>query len=424
MKMYTFIRAAITILCFFGLLTSTTAKVKTGQFNGTLNDPETGKVYTKYAALVPSRAKNSKNELGLIVLLHGKGGSEKQGIASGSISLKAAKAENDYILLSLKSRDVGWAKHDFSSILKAVQWALKTYPTINRRRVYGVGFSSGAICFGNLAAEAQDVFAGVSLWAGNCRNFPKEKGAGDTGVQYYIIHGEKDPVVKPKNILKAVSEMKKYGTRHVFHNIRNGTHGAPYKQNVRPILWPDMINWFSSIRNSKIPLNPKEKVIVEGLEKRIDKGFVLTARDIEKLYGISGVEVNDLLLKMATNKEQVTQRSFLAFCKSRFVGPTLMKEVIKLSSSKYGAVKKGTNEIVEKAVRWQATEVVDHLCEVAVNEDLQIDDRKNALLLLQEYFYTKPICVIDTNWIGTKLASLKKSNNRSIQTAYKALMKK
>lgn len=418
------IRTFLITLFTFSLLLSANANGKTGKVSGVLKDPQTGKVYTKYEALVPSKAKSKKNELGLIILLHGKGGNEKQGIASASIALKEAKSEGDYILLGLKSRDAGWGKHDFPNIRKAVEWALKSYPAINPRKVYGIGYSSGAICFGNFAAQAEDLFAGVSLWAGSCRSFPKGADAGDTGVQYYIIHGEKDPVVKPKNILNAVATMRKTGTRHVFHNIRNGNHGAPYSKNIRPILWPDMIRWFSSIRNSKIALNPKEKASVDYFNKRVDKGYVITQRDIVKLQDIAGPELNSLLLKMATHKEQQNQRSFLEFCKIRFVGQSLMKEVIKLTKSKYGAVKKEANEILRKAVHWHATEVIDYLCQIAANKDLKLDDRKNALALMQEYYFSKALCVIDNKWIKPKLSSLEGESNRSLVDAYKSLIRK
>jgi predicted esterase len=222
-----------------------------------------GAAVVTYAARIPVLGPKDPQP-GLIVALHGINGNEKQLIDACKLALQAAGRDSGYVVLGLKSRGAGWEEVDHEPIRAAVAWAIATHH-VDPRRVFALGYSHGAIRLGHFAAQAQDLFAGAVLWSGTCNRMPED----GSGLAYYVVHGEKDPTVKPDNIRAARDRMRATGVRLVYREFTGGDHGAPFS-NARAD-WGDHIVWMDALRNARIALDAPTAELIAKAGTELDK---------------------------------------------------------------------------------------------------------------------------------------------------------
>ena len=109
--------------------------------------------------------------------------------------LGALSLTQDYVIVCMKSKGVGWKPVDDEPVRKTIEWALREYP-IDPRRVYGWGYSSGGFAWGRFGPQNQDLLAGVVILGGGVGRVPARKDPAETGIQFYLIHGDADDTVK------------------------------------------------------------------------------------------------------------------------------------------------------------------------------------------------------------------------------------
>jgi poly(3-hydroxybutyrate) depolymerase len=105
----------------------------TGDLKDELKNPTTKEVITRYRLFVPEQLP-SKKHLSLLICFHGSGGSENGPADFMYKTIKSLGLEKQYIVLGLKSRNIGWEDHDEINVLKAYDWLTALYP-IDPRRV-------------------------------------------------------------------------------------------------------------------------------------------------------------------------------------------------------------------------------------------------------------------------------------------------
>src|SRR5687768_18421260 len=126
--------AALVWLILFTSVTPANAQIRTGRYRGDLTDPATGEVMMKVAMQVPEKLPKEKH-LGLIFLFHGFKGHENNYIGLTVEALKRLKLDDEYIVISGKSKGPGWTTADDEPVLRVMGWAKETYP-IDPRRVF------------------------------------------------------------------------------------------------------------------------------------------------------------------------------------------------------------------------------------------------------------------------------------------------
>lgn len=276
-----------------------------------------------YAARIPTPGPHDPAP-GLIVALHGINGNEKQLVGPISQALQAAKREGAYLVLGLKSKGAGWEDVDHQPIRDAVAWAIRVHH-IDPRRVFAWGYSHGAIRLGHFAAQAEELFAGAVLWSGTCDKLP----ADGSGLAYYVVHGEKDPTVKPDNIRAACGRMRTQGIRFVFHELAGGDHGAAFSIG-RP-LWPDHILWMDALRNARQPLPADIAAWLEKAGGELDKDGKLssaTAKGFPLLGEAVGPTADAVLVKLLQAKAANLRRAAAGLCASRLYGDSVIAALV------------------------------------------------------------------------------------------------
>lgn len=141
--------------------------------------------------------------VGAIVYAHG-----YRGTAAGVMrnrSLRRMAREEGLALVALKSLDQDWViphapRHagtdgarEFAYVEAVLEDVARRFP-LDRERVIGAGFSSGAMLMWNLACEMPDRFAGIIAVAGTFWQRPPARCV--TPVTSLVhVHGESDPTV-------------------------------------------------------------------------------------------------------------------------------------------------------------------------------------------------------------------------------------
>lgn len=290
---------------------------------GTIPDPA-GAI--TYAARIPTLGPKDPPP-GLIVALHGINGNEKQLIDACKLALQAAGRESGYVVLGLKSRGAGWEEVDHGPIRAAAAWAITNH-RVDARRVFALGYSHGAIRLGHFAAQAQELFAGAVLWAGTCTRFPED----GTGLAYYVVHGEKDPTVKPDNIRAARDRMRASGVRLVYREFTGGDHGAPFS-NARPV-WGDHIVWMDALRNARIAPDDKTAELIAKAGAELDKDGKLAPATAKSLFPAlldnAGPAVEALVVRCLASPAAPTRRQAAVLCSHRLFGDAVITALLPL----------------------------------------------------------------------------------------------
>ncbi|MDA3960420.1 MAG: hypothetical protein PF961_06495 [Planctomycetota bacterium] len=339
------------------VLVSLVSAASVAETAGVITDPATGAEIVRYSALIPPPVRGQG--LGLIVGLHGIGGNEKQTLGGLKIALADAGRSQAFMVLGLKSKGRGWETVDHEPIRQAVAWAIREHG-VDPRRVYGLGYSHGAIRYGHFAAEAQDLFAGVVLWAGTCAKIP----ADGSGVAYYVVHGESDPTVKPGNIRAARTTMRERGVRLVYREIRGGDHGAPYSPAARA-MWGNHIQWMDSLRNARQPLPEEVAAAIAEAEAALDADGKLSSGVARRVFPVlmdnAGPAVDDFLLRCLQSDDRALLKPATKLCTVRVYGDSVIAALAPLLDHK------------DKTVRQQA------LAALVLASDFQVQPAETAL---------------------------------------------
>ncbi|HEY3323014.1 MAG TPA: hypothetical protein VGP72_21355 [Planctomycetota bacterium] len=347
---------------------------QSGSISGEVKD-EQGRGIIRYAGVVPKDAGPQKR-LGLFIGLHGKGGDEKQQVGEIAKVLAACKLSREYMILGLKSKGEGWTDEDHEPIAKAIAWALKEYP-VDPRRVYTLGYSSGAFGVGRFAPRHQNLVAAGIMLAGGLWDPPKAPDGGEAAVQLYLIHGEKDTTVPVKSGHEACERLKSANYRFVWHELTGADHGVggpgslPMKQ--------DAIRWAHAQRNRLVPLSDDERKALDEITTKLKDGkSSLPQAACARLADLAGPEV-DAALVLASQSERREARLMVAtLCQQRIYGKPVFEALAALLKDKDTQVRAAAAQALGLAANWQHAEARDALCTCAKDASAANADRVNS----------------------------------------------
>lgn len=162
----------------------------------------------------------------LVVLLHGDGGT-----GQGMIDWTPA-ACRDAVVLALDGLSQSWRDDSDLDFVMAALAAARAEFNIDLRRVYALGFSSGAVLSYRLGLEKSHVFAAVGIYAGG----PTHVGTPSRHAGSFVfLHGQLDPTLKADAARKASEDLKSKGHAAEFIEIQGLDHD--YKQEHSKTLW-------------------------------------------------------------------------------------------------------------------------------------------------------------------------------------------
>ncbi len=363
---------------------STVKPGKTGDVkDGELKHPETKEFIIRYRAFVPDKVP-AKNHLALLICFHGSTGSENGPADHMARSLKALGLDQQYVVLGLKSKNVGWEDVDEAPVLKAYDWATSVYP-IDKRRVYLVGHSSGAHWDTKFGAKHLDLIAGVMRWAGGSVRLPGAgKDMGPLMTEWYLVHGTKDDQNSITNTREGRDNLKAANYRYVLREILTGDHGDIVRH---PLVTTDMIWWMDALRHKTMTLPADdEKYLKQFANAKTAAKLFGDADTWNELLRIGGPHAGQVIAEaFKSDKPKLREFAAIACTKSRFAGEETVADLAKLLDDKAADIRAAAIRALGVHANWRsetAQLALGKLALSAKSKKVEFADRGEATMQL------------------------------------------
>jgi hypothetical protein len=353
---------------------------RTGDIKDELTHPSTKLFITRYRLFVPEKLPEKKH-LALLMCFHGKGGSENGPAELMHRTLKSLGLDQQYVVLGLKARSAGWEDVDEIDVLRAYDWATKTYP-IDRRRVYLIGHSSGAHWDTRFGGRHMDIIAGVMRWAGgSVRPFPGKDAPWHT--EWYLVHGTRDDQNSITSTREGRDNLRRENYRYVLREILTGDHGNIL--GMDPVRH-DLVWWMDALRHKLMPLDPEdEKWLKQFANAKQAAKLFADAGTWNELLRIGGPQAGQVVAEaMRSDKPKVREYAALACTKSRFAGEETVVELAKLLEDKIPAVRASAIAALGVAANWRSEAAQLALGHLALSQKKKVEvaDRGAATMEL------------------------------------------
>ena len=332
-----------------------------------------GKDVITYAANVPSkRLPNSK--LGLILGFHGRGGNEKQLIDGAVSALQKAGLRDEFVIVGLKSKEDGWTAKDDEPVKQFVPWAIKTWQ-IDPRRIYGIGFSSGAYYLNQFVPNHSDLFAGAITYVGGQGGLAKTDHPENKSELYWIV-GQADQTVKAESVRPNMQAAKAAGFRFVYREIAGMGHEV-YKD---PPL-EDAIQWLKAVRNKEVALEPADQVFLDKLSDASKLSEGSTWLRIGNIGSHAAAPV--VIAGLQSDREGVRVHAAQAMARMMFDGKAV-DALTALLDDKESRVRSTAIQALTFQGRWNYPAAQEALSRLARDDKKPAGERKAAVLALGE----------------------------------------
>jgi len=330
-----------------------------------------GKDVITYAANVPSkRPPNSK--LGLILGFHGRGGNEKQLIDGAVSALQKAGLRDEFVIVGLKSKEDGWTPKDDEPVKTFVPWAIKNWQ-IDPRRVYGIGFSSGAYYLNQFVPNHTELFAGAITYVGGQGGLAKTDKP-ETKSELYWIVGQADQTVKAETVRPNMEAAKKAGFRFVYREISGMGHEV-YKD---PPL-EDAVQWLKAVRNKEVPLDPADQAFLDKLSDASKLAEGSTWLHLSSIGSHAAAPV--VVQGLQSDREGVRVHAAQAMTRMMFDGKAV-DALAALLDDKESRVRSTAIQALAFQGRWNYPAAQEALCKLARDDKKPAGERKAAVLAL------------------------------------------
>src|SRR5579859_3272852 len=332
-----------------------------------------GKDVLTYAANVPARrAPNSR--LGLILGFHGRGGNEKQLIDGAVSALQKAGLRDEFVIIGLKSKEDGWTGKDDEPVKQFIPWALKTW-SIDPRRVYGIGFSSGAYYLNQFVPNHSELFAGAITYVGGQGGLTKTDKPENRSELYWIV-GQADQTVTAESVRPNMQAAKAAGFRFVYREIAGMGHEV-YKD---PPL-EDAVQWLKAVRNKEVAPSPEDQAF---LEKLSDPSKLGEASSWVRVANIGSLAAAPIVIQgLQSDREGVRVHAAQAMTRMMFDGKAV-EALGALLDDKENRVRGTAIQALTFQGRWNYPAAQEALCRLARDDKKPSGERKAAALGLGE----------------------------------------
>ena len=391
-----------------------------GSFSGKLTDSDTGEFIIRYTAKTPAKV-SPRKPLGLILGLHGKGGNESQMPGPIGQALATLKLTQEYMVICMKSKGEGWAPEDNEPIRKMIEWALDEYP-IDRRRIYGWGYSSGGFGWGRFGPQNQDLMAGVVILGGGVGNLPAVDDPTEKGVQFYLIHGDADDTVKVATARKSREKLESRSYRFVYREITGEGHALVSSSKS----WParrDAMSWCHAIRNRQVALSDSDQKLIDGIMEKLEAKKSLSPKVFNALSRIGGPPAADAIVLACTSKSSGARAAAALVCQKTTFGASVVESLTALLDDRDKKVRLAAFKALGKAAHWQVPEAQKVLCDHAKDVERQLTGRLLAIGELGGLVPMQLSCTHRDRLVFESLIDLLMDSDVKVRTiAFNALM--
>lgn len=315
--------------------------------------------------------------LSLFITFHGANGNASSLVGKAEEMLQKAGVRDDYVVIGVKSKEVGWTDKDDAPVKAFIPWAVKQYG-VDARRVYALGVSSGAWYLTRFAPENSDLLAGAICYVGGQGRTPKSD-APQTCAELYWVVGHKDDGPPPKTVRPQAEAFFKAGFRAVYREMLDHAHEGPKEPTES-----EAVAWTQALRNKRLAPDKEDVEFLKKFEDGKNASALSTASTWQRVAQIGGPQAAPIVLQgLASDRAGVRSNAALACTQVMFDGK-VVDALLPLLEDKDNKARRSAIAALSFQGRWNYAQAHAALCKIAKDEKDVAGDRRAAAQGLAE----------------------------------------
>ncbi len=344
--------------------------------NGTsIYKDEAGHDVIVYAARPPAKPRTDLRPA-LLLCFHGRTGNAEQLLGPASAALERCSLRDEYVVIGLKSKDVGWEDADEAPVKAFIAWAVKQYHA-DPRRIYGLGYSSGSYFLNRFAPNNSDLMAGAITYVGGQFGLKKDEHPETAAALYWVV-GQKDTTVKADGVLPAMEAFRKAGYTGVYRDMRDLGHEA-----CKEPTMDDAVHWMQALRNRRSPLDAEEQTFIDLFaDAEKSKHLFNQAGAWQRLIRIGGPQAGAVVAQaLVADKESVRENAALA-CNYAMFDAAVTRNLALLLDDKSTKLRESAMASLSMQAAWGDAVSQEALCRYARDAKRKAMERRAAVASL------------------------------------------
>jgi predicted esterase len=364
----------------------------------------------------PPAKRRPGSTVGLLLTFHGANGNATSLVGKAEEMLQKVDVREDYVVIGLKSKEVGWTDKDDEPVKAFIPWAIKTY-SVDPRRVYGFGVSSGAWYLNRFAPANSDLLAGAISYVGGMGNPPASKAPKNHAELYWVI-GHKDDTLPPSRTRPQADAFFKAGFRAVYREMFDHAHEGP-----KPPTQDEAVHWMRALRNKRVaPAGDDAEFLKKFEDAERSASALSSGATWQRLASIGGPQAAPAVLRGLESERSGVRAMAAQACTQVMFDDAVVDGLVPLLADTDAKVRRTAIAALGFQGKWHYAQAQAALGAVARDEKRAEGDRRASAQALAEIvkvdligtFYYK-----DSIW--TLIGLLGDRDGGLRQTAFQAL---
>lgn len=364
----------------------------------------------------PPAKRRPGSTVGLLLTFHGANGNASSLVGKAEEMLQKVDVRDDYVVIGLKSKEVGWTDKDDEPVKAFIPWAIKTY-SVDPRRIYGFGVSSGAWYLNRFAPANSELLAGAISYVGGMGNPPASKAPKSHAELYWVI-GHKDDTLPPSRVRPQADAFFKAGFRAVYREMFDHAHEGPKEPTQ-----DEAVHWMRALRNKRVAPSGDDQEFLKKFDDAARSASALsTASTWQRLATIGGHHAAPIVVQGLESDRSGVRAMAAQACTQVMFDDKVVDALVPLLADTDTKVRRTAISALGFQGKWHYAQAQAALGAVARDEKRAEGDRRAAAQALADIvkvdligtFYYKDVIWTLVGLLGDRDGGLR-------QTAYQAL---
>lgn len=281
---------------------------------------------------------------------------------------------NQFVLLSIAPQSRKFGPADHQPIEKLIAWAMKTYPTINPRRVYMFGKGEGSkISMEFTMTHPQLVTAAIGYsWGAWLMPSETDKPIDfvNQAPELYLTLGRRDLDNHLTCVRDAYPRLRAKGY-HLIHREFDELTDRSY----HPVSNDDALSWATRLRNKNLPLSAEETRLLRAFNAKPPapvNGYYPT------LALVGGAPAGAVLQKLFQSPDAAIRLAAAETAQHGIYGPATTAALAKLTKDSSRAVSQSAIRALALLANWRYPEAQSALIQLATDPTADHSSRLTA----------------------------------------------
>jgi dienelactone hydrolase len=326
---------------------------------------------------------------GLLLTFHGANGNAGSLVGKAEEMLQKVEVRDDYVVIGLKSKEVGWTDKDDEPVKTFIPWAIKTY-NVDPRRVYGFGVSSGAWYLNRFAPANSDLLAGSISYVGGMGQPPKSEAPKSHAEIYWVI-GHKDDTLAPSRVRPQAEAFFKAGFRAVYREMLDHAHEGP-----KPPTQDEAVHWMRALRNKRVaPAGDDAEFLKKFEDESRSESALSTSSTWLRLAAIGGPQASPVVVRGLGSERAGVRSNAAQACAQVMFDDKAVDALLPLLDDKDAKARRTAVLALTFQGKWNYGQAQSALAAFARDDKRSEADRKAAIAGLAE--------IVKVDLLGTYL---------------------